>query len=242
MFKFEADGYTPFIAGPVPASAGSAHFDVALAPATTTQVTVLSPEGGPAADVDVALVSSGARIFLIPGGISHQNMQSGGTLLATDDQGQFTFSSDPTVTKIVVASPQGYAEVTPAQLAANPVIQMMPWGHLEGTYLTNGEPAAGCTLSFGYGPEGSFNTIHCDSLSFRATTDSQGRFAFAQVPPGNRQVILIVPFSDNFGHNGWSELPLQPVSISAGETATITIDNTNQTFSDFFRSRMNAAK
>ncbi|HSY44115.1 MAG TPA: sigma-70 family RNA polymerase sigma factor, partial [Candidatus Acidoferrum sp.] len=227
MFKFEADGYTPFIAGPVPASAGSAHFDVALTPATTTTITVLSPDNQSAANIDVALISSGTRVSLTPGGFSHENLQSGGTFLSTDDHGQFTLSSDPSVTKIVAAGQLGYGEATPAELAANPIIQMAPWGRLEGTYLTNGVPAAGCTLSLGYGPEGSLDTISCDSRAFQTTTDPQGRFILAQVPPGNRQMMLVIPFSDNFGHNGWTERPLQSITVDAGETNTVTVDNTN---------------
>jgi RNA polymerase sigma factor (sigma-70 family) len=227
VFKFEADGYAPFISRCVPATEGSARFDVALVPAVPTEITVLSPDGTPEANVDIGLVSPGTRLSLIPGGLSRENIQSGGSLLQTDDQGQFALPPDSTITKVVAAGPHGYAEVTPAELAANPMIQMAPWGRLEGTYLTNGVPAVGWTLSIGFGPGGGLNLVSCDSQAFRTTTDSQGRFAFAEVPPGNRQVTLIQPFQADF-NRGWSEWPLQSFSADPGETTTITIDKTNE--------------
>jgi hypothetical protein len=46
-------------------------------------------------------------------------------------------------------------------------------------------------------------------------------------------VVLIVPFNDNLGHNGWSERPLQSVTVAAGENTSITIDNTNQFWPEF---------
>ncbi|HEY3913800.1 MAG TPA: sigma-70 family RNA polymerase sigma factor, partial [Verrucomicrobiae bacterium] len=188
VFKIEADGYAPFITRSVQASEHSIHFDVALTPAAPATITVLSPDNEPVAGADIAIVSPGARISLVPGGISHENEQSGGTLLTTDDHGQFTFLSDPTVTKIIAASSQGYVEATPAQLADNAVMQMMAWGRVEGTYMTNGQPVVGRSLCIEYSSEVTLDTVSCDSMVFRTTTDSQGRFTFDKVPPGNRQV------------------------------------------------------
>ncbi|HTR40654.1 MAG TPA: sigma-70 family RNA polymerase sigma factor [Pseudomonadales bacterium] len=231
IFKFEADGYAPFITRVVPATEGSARFDVALTPAPVLEVTVLSTNDQPAAQADVGLVSASSRLSLIPGGFSRGNIQSGGSLLVTDNQGQFQLPPDDTIEKIIVASPQGFAEATPSELAANPTINLLPWGRLEGTYETNGQPLPDRTLSLQYDPK-SFNRISCDS-AFQAKTDSNGHFTFPQVPPGKRQVCLIVPFNGNMS-SGWTQLPLQTVTISAGESATITIDQTNMMAQEVF--------
>jgi RNA polymerase sigma factor (sigma-70 family) len=226
MFKFEADGYAPFVTRIVPASEGSAHFDVALAPARKTEVTVLSPDGSPAANVEIGLVSPGCRLSLIPGGFT-QNIQSGGSHLQTDDQGQFALPPDSTITKVVAACPQGYAEAAPSDLAANPTLNLLPWGRLEGTYMTNGQPYAGCSLMFKY-LEGSMNTLYCDVFAFQAKTDNDGHFVFPEVPPGNFKVMLMLNFHDDVsGASGWSDGPSQTVTIVPGITNTITIDNTN---------------
>ena len=234
MFKFEADGYAPFITRAVPASEGSARFDVALTPAPATKVTVLSPDDSPAANVAIALVSPGSRLTLIPGGFS-QNVQSGGSRFQTDDQGQFALPPDSTVTRVVAACPQGYAEAAPSDLATNPIINLLPWGRLEGTYTTNGQPYAGCSLMFKY-ISGSMNTINCDFFAFQAKTDNAGHFVFAQVPPGNFQVMLMENFhTDGKGSSGWSDGPAQAVTINPGTTTTIAIDNTNGVNEESFR-------
>ena len=82
IFKFEADGYAPLVTRVVGPEEAEASFDVALNPAKSVVVTVLLPDGRPAAGADVALVSAGARFQLLPGGFSRDNPQSGGSLLA----------------------------------------------------------------------------------------------------------------------------------------------------------------
>ncbi len=222
IFKFEADGYAPFVTRVVAASEGSARFDVALTPAQTTVVTVLSTNNQPVAQADVGLVSAGSHLSLIPGGFSRENIQSGGSLLMTDNQGQFQLSPDDTIKKVIVASPQGFAEASPSELAVNPTINLLPWGRLEGTYLTNGQPQAGCFLMLKYPKEG-MQTVYCDYIAFRTKTDNSGHFTFAQVPPGNFQVALILPFQNDLSL-GWSEGPAQSVTIAPGQTTTMTIN------------------
>lgn len=227
VFKFEAEGYATFISRCVPAMERSVHFDVALKPVPTTEVTVFTPDGGLATGSDIGLVSPGAGLSLVPGGFSRNNLQSGGTLLLTDDQGQFALPSDPTITKVVAASPQGYAEATSAELETNKEMNLLPWGRLEGTYMTNGQPFAGCHLMFKYAQE-SMDTVSCDYAAFQTRTDNEGHFIFAQVPPGNFKVMLMLNYQDDGkGSSGWGNGPSQLVTINPGETTTITIDDTN---------------
>lgn len=224
IFKFKADGYAPFISRVVGAAEGFARLNVALTPAPSTEVTVLSANNLPVARADVGLVSAYSKLRLDPGGFSRQNIQSGDALLMTDDEGHFQLPPDDTITKVVVANPEGYTEVTPAQLAANPVITLLPWGQLAGIYTSNGEALADCTLSLQCSKDVSqdFRTMAFDS-GFHVKTDSQGHFLFSQVPPGNH----IVTFVDFYGGGGWSEINLQAVTIESGITTTVNLDRTN---------------
>ncbi len=225
VFKFEADGYAPFITRCVPAAESSARFDVALTPAQTIEITVLAPDGGPAANADVGLGSPGSRLYLVPGGLS-QNIQSGGTLLHTDSQGQFALTPDPTIVTVVAANAEGYAQASLTELATNPVITLLPWGRLEGTYLVNGQPVADQNLSFGYGNKME-PIITTDFTAFKAKTDDQGRFTFPQVPAGNCQISVVSAFGSGM-HSGWSAFPVQWVTNTPGETTTVVIDRTNR--------------
>ncbi|HTV62769.1 MAG TPA: sigma-70 family RNA polymerase sigma factor [Verrucomicrobiae bacterium] len=238
MFKFEADGYRPFVTGVISATARYVRIDVALAPAATTEVTVLTPEHQVAAGVQIGLVSEGAGLVLIPGGFSRQTIDSATatSLCSTDDRGNFALPPDPAITEIVAADAQGYAEATPAELAANPVINLAPWGRLEGTFLSNGVPLVGSTLSIEFGQGQGMNTISC-GFHFQATTDAQGRFVFTQAPTGIHNVGLVTPFTARNGLGGWSQTPLQSVTISSDQITGVTIDTTNLFLPQFGRGR-----
>ncbi|HEY5233340.1 MAG TPA: hypothetical protein VIK35_07405, partial [Verrucomicrobiae bacterium] len=103
MFKFEADGYAPFVTRAVHATERSVSLDVALTPAPTTEVTVFTPDQKVAAGIQIGLVSQGAGLVLIPGGFSRTTinsaMENATTLTATDNQGRFALSSDPAITE-----------------------------------------------------------------------------------------------------------------------------------------------
>ena len=80
VFKFQADGYAPFVTRAVGPEEAEASFDVALNPAESKVVTVLLPDGQPASGAEIGLVSQGARPMLIPGGFSRDNLQSAESL------------------------------------------------------------------------------------------------------------------------------------------------------------------
>jgi RNA polymerase sigma factor (sigma-70 family) len=234
IFRFEADGYAPFVTRIVKATEGSAHFDVELASATTKEITVISPDQKVVAEIDVGFVSPGAELVLIPGGFSHETAEGGAqsALVQTDTQGQFALPSDPAVTKVVAANAQGYAEATPAELTANPVMQLQPWGRIEGRFVSNGQPLANRTLSIGFGQKSQLESIHCDWTAFQTKTDNEGRFTLAQVPLGDHEVTLIASQG-----NGSAIIPLQPITITSGTTTKVTVDIANLNLPDRMRER-----
>jgi protocatechuate 3,4-dioxygenase beta subunit len=226
VFKFEADGYAPFITRAVKATEGEVSFEVALRPGSTTPVTVLLPDGRPASGADVGLVFPGARLNLVPEGFSRDNVQSGGSLLLTDSQGRFNLAPDESITRVIAANAQGFGEASPSALAAEPTLILQPWGRLEGTYLSGGEGAANCELLFQYG-QGAFDTVSSDFTAYQVKTDSEGRFAFSKVPPGKHRLVRVITDKES-GTSSWSsDHPLSEVVIRSGETTVVTIGGSN---------------
>jgi protocatechuate 3,4-dioxygenase beta subunit len=226
VFKFEAGGYAPFITRAVKATEGEVRFDVALRPGLATPVTVLLPDGRPASGADVGLVSQGARLNLVPGGFSPDNVQSGGGLLLTDSQGRFSLAPDESITRVIAANAQGYAEASPSALAAEPSLILQPWGRLEGTYLSGGEGVADRELLFQPG-QGALDTVSYDFTAYRVKTDHEGRFAFSKVPPGKHRLVRVIT-DKNSGTSSWSnEHPLMEVVVRPGETTAVTIGGSN---------------
>ncbi len=143
IFKFEADGYSPFITRSFAGNEGEVRLDVALQPSLQLNITVLLPDGNPAAKADVGIVTTSSRLNLIPGGISHENLQSAESLFSTDDAGKISLSFDGMAKSIVIAHPEGFWQMPVAALATNLTIQLQPWSRIEGTLLYEGQPASG---------------------------------------------------------------------------------------------------
>ncbi|HEX4263364.1 MAG TPA: sigma-70 family RNA polymerase sigma factor [Verrucomicrobiae bacterium] len=224
VFKFEAKGYAPFITRNVLASEKNVQFDVLLTPTPDKAVTVLLPNGEPAAGVAIGLVTPGAGLRLVPGGFASDNNPGGG-VVKTDNQGQFQLPPDSTLTRVVAAGSEGFAEATAAELVNQPVIHLQPWGVLQGVYVSNGQPVPDCPLLFEYGGD-QYDAISCDFLAFQTKTGSKGEFVFPQVPPGNHQIALLVPEND-MGRQVWMHRPLQNVTIQSGKNAILTIGSSN---------------
>jgi hypothetical protein len=215
VLKFEADGYAPFISRVVKAEEVKVDFDIALQPAASSVVTVLLPDGRPAAGADVGLVSPGANLNLLHG--TFDRSQSGGNLSRADAQGKFKLSPDSSITRVIVAHPDGFAEATMESIVNNPLITLQPWGRIEGTYLSGGAPVAGAELLIQLHRVDL--SVRCDLTAYRLTTGSDGRFIFPQVPPGKRSLVRLVPQ----GQNTWTHKVLQEVEVSPGQITQVTL-------------------
>ena len=143
IFKFEADGYAPSVTRAVGPEEAEVRFDVALRAAGSTGSHDLLPNGQPASGTDIGLVSPGSRLDLIPGGFSRVNPQSGGSLLVSDQAGQFKLPPDDAVTRVVTAHAEGIADAAVSDLAVDPTVRLQPWGRLEGTIRVRRERGCG---------------------------------------------------------------------------------------------------
>jgi RNA polymerase sigma factor (sigma-70 family) len=220
QFKIEAEGYAPFISRVVEPSESKVRLDATLHRSTAVIVTARLPNGQPAVKADVGLVAPGAFFELVPGGFSRTAVQDLTALLRTDARGQFQFHTAPARERIIVAHRQGYGEATPETLAREPMIQLQPWGRVEGTYRINGQPVPGRALNVDLA-KGSHNTVRCGA-SFEVQTDSQGRFVFPMVPPGRLKLMEWVP-SQSGGQTVRTGFSQKEVSVDPGETVRVDL-------------------
>jgi len=202
-FKFEAEGYAPFVTRFVRAEEGEVTFDITLLPAASKTVTILSPDGRPAAKADIGLDMPGTGLTLSPGALWHTRPQASINVSKTDDQGRVALPPDDSVVRVIAVNEDGYGEATPAALAAQPTLCLQPWGRLEGDYLVGGNPAPGRVLVLANIKNR--ESLELDRTDYSATTDADGHFSFAKVPPGQFQL-----FSTN-------------VVVRSGQTTTVTL-------------------
>jgi RNA polymerase sigma factor (sigma-70 family) len=226
MLKFMADGYAPFVSRVIGPDEGDVELNVVLHRAIATRVTVRKPDGQPAGYADVGLVSPGARLWLSQGGFERQFLQNSGSLLQTKADGTFEWQPDDSITRVIAASPDGYAEAAPAALTDGSVMQLQPWGRLEVTCVSGGKPAAGREYQLELGG-GSADTVSFDSRMSRLKTDAQGKISVPQLPPGQHRLVRLYPIKSEPGHQAWMHGYREPFEIRPGETTALNLGASN---------------
>lgn len=223
VFKFEAEGYSPFVTRVFRPDEGEVEFAVKLQPAETVTVTVLLPNGQPAARCDVGFVSPGANLTLLPSGI--ERGYGGGAVLTADAAGRFRLPPDDTVAAVVAAHPEGFALVPRAILETEPVLRLQPWARVEGRIWRRGKPAAGRELTLSFFDVETLTAIPLDFESYRVVSDARGEFQFDKVPPGRLSLVELIPFetSDPQPGKDWSIRPLETLQARPGQTAFVEV-------------------
>ena len=225
-FKIEADGYAPFTTRDVGPDEGDVSLDIVLYPAPSTSVTVLSQDGQPVVHADVGLEMPYEPLAPLPGGLRHTYPGNYTNVLLTDERGRFVLPPDDSITRVVAACPDGYVEATPAALVAEPILRLQPWGRIEGSFFSAGQPAAGRVLALGFQKPWEPTMISATT----AETDAGGRFVFPKVPPGEfilwrKEAQVANPHfhtPTNLSYGTYDQFRVPPVRVRAGETAAVS--------------------
>jgi hypothetical protein len=231
VFRFEAEGYAPYISGKVPADAGVVRMDVTLRRRQSHAVMVKLPDGSPAAATEVGLVMPGAKLKLAPGWFGgsrgNQNLTA---LLKTDRNGVFELLPDATIQRVVAVHASGYAEETFATVMDSPTLQIKLWGRIEGEYVSDGIPQRGMEIRVQW-QLGSPDTLMLDEQTFVTKTDEQGRFVFAKIPAGRMRLWRRVNSEPVNGVWSWEDIPLKQLEVRSGETTTVLLGGNTYRFS-----------
>ena len=194
-------------------------------PGATLKGTVLSPDGSPAMDAQMAL-------RLGPG--YSDGPYKSGLDATTGPDGRFSLPLYEAVQSVIVFSTEGIARVSLADLQASPKIQLQKWGRIEGTLMLGSHPGSNENLSVGpavgspafrllYGT-GQWNSSPPLHDIEQTRTDAQGRFVFDCVPPGELSLDRMVTF--NSGDS--SGASLGTVEVKPGETAQVRLGGTGR--------------
>ena len=234
LLRVEADGYNAEVT-PIPPikpdgspvrPAGEALEQkptvIELKPIRAIAAQVLLPNGQPARGAAIALTAPGfafgSKIILEGKRILPYDGPTGPRTVA-DDNGKFELPAEGLATKLVIAHKDGYAEFSTTEARDKSVLQLQPWGRIEGQLRIGTKPAPGQkvrleaeehTLTPGE------SAIGFSEKTSSTVTDSQGRFVFESVPPGQRMLCRVVPLATN----SWTYAAHTPVNVLPGDGTT----------------------
>jgi uncharacterized GH25 family protein len=214
VVRVEADGYYPEISRTFQDGEQDGVADFTLKRGAPISGAVQWPDGNPVSKARVALcledqtpVLAGTRFAdLEPGGISE-----------TDARGSFLFQPRHGVKRIAVSHERGYAEVSMDDFKQSKVIRLYPWGRITGVLFVGTGPGTNELVQLvrvgSFSPQFQVN-------SFTALTDSQGRFKFEHVPPGQHIVGRLI--DSRVSH-------AQATKVASGETTRVVLGHGGRT-------------
>jgi hypothetical protein len=213
VFRFEAEGYKPFITRAYQADEGEVRLDAELEPAQEILAMVFRPDGTPASKAQVALIAPGSEVRLRSGGFAGDLGHALAWLRQADGDGWFVVPDDHAVEHVIVASPEGYAQTSAEELAKARAVRLAPWSRIEGVIKSAGHPIPEAEVRLLW--QSPASGLRFDVPSIRS--DGQGRFSFQQVPPGTFQVEV------------GGRLVEDQIAVLPGETVTVDLgDDTVQ--------------
>ncbi len=238
LLRIEADGYRPAITRAVDKSEKSVEFDVKLVRDSFAGV-VLSPNGQPAANAQVAIASHTNEVTVQKGKLSYSG--HGDKLrkvVETDMQGRFTLPAEIDPSVMVVAHESGYAEITAiaphsakktadvkqpdeamAQNNQALMITVQPWGRVEGRVLAQNKPVAGAKF-WVYKMRGDYAEVWAKQ---DVESNADGCFVVERFPSGSGGMCQrYADNSDGKGSHSISGL-LVTFDVPPGKTTTLQL-------------------
>ena len=217
--RIEAEGYDPTCTRLYDFFEGDQQLEFALQPGGTVEGVVQSPEGGLAADAQLAFVANHDPVLTSQAGQLSNRYRTGNS----DAEGRFKFAKPVEPQALVVFHDSGWAVVPLAKAAGSLPVRLLPWGRIEGTVVNGQTPVAS-------EPVGLQKLVWSwsDALAplYSTVTDDTGHFAFEKVPAGEFQISLA---ARAWQRRGEVVKALETaVRIAAGETQTVKLWTSGQ--------------
>lgn len=220
VFRFQAEGFAPFVSRRIAASEGQTRLDVRLRRARWEEITVLKPDGSPAAFAEIGTVTRGARLLFTPPTLRAETGREGTRRVSANGTIRLLINDDSSE-DLVCVHESGYAEVKRSALAGSAQIQLAAWGRIDGSYFRHGKPMAGAlltlkhlrtdpqALAFGY--------------DYQSRADAAGHFVIEKAPPGRWGFAEIKVSKQSNGSLSRGLQMLGEIEVRSGETVTNNI-------------------
>ncbi len=225
IFRFEAEGHSPFVTRAYQANEGEVRLEVQLKPAEDIYAVAYTPDGYAAGNAQVGLIAPGSNTRLVQGGFAGDLGHALANIRQVDKDGRFVVPEDWSVGSVAVAHPDGYAQVTLEGLRKTRAIRLERWGGIEGVWRQAGQPVANGELSVHWRTQRT-NAPDLEDQAFRTRADANGHFSFAKVPPGPFE-LLARQLEPGSGLSAPSQMRIK-LEVRAGETNQVEVGETDE--------------
>lgn len=225
--RIEADGYEVATSRAFKPDEENVPYDFALKPAKDIAATILTADGQPAAEAQIAVGIVGSNINIRNGRFN--NSQTFAARFQSDQRGQFSMPSLTEAFQLIILHPAGFAYF---KSEAGPIpdpVKLTPWARLEGTFRVGKDIASHVDLTlFGNG----FNLYGDNEPHFftsnKVTTDETGHYVFDRVFPGKCRVGREITMMVNEGTSEVTSSHREKVEFFAGKTTTLNLGGTGR--------------
>lgn len=218
--EIQAEGYLPARITNVNSGQGELTLDFELKKGSPICGVVRSPDGQPIEGAQVMLLAGHDQIQMHhPAQFQAESSPIAGRA-QTDAQGRFTIAPKLEMHDIIVSHALGFAEVSVSSLKSSEEIVLQPWGRIEGVFKVGSRPMPDqpIRLENFYWRFGGWPTL---LIRLQAKTDTEGRFVFEGVPPGERKLTS--------GQRLREINQEQPLTVTPGETTHVTLGGAGRT-------------
>jgi len=211
MFRVEADGYQPFETEPL--TVGNTNLLIRLKKGDGPSGVVLLPNGKPAQGATIIFAAEREQFSLSStGSLSAYGQKE--FVQTTGADGRYSFAPRSTGQRLFASHAQGWADIALEQLPRNSAVELEPWAVATGSLVdTNGKPVANMKLSLNMRRDVRGNDAFVNLQEY-PVTDAQGRFQFMRVPPGELNLVRIIPMTAN----SWTHKPQTRFIAIPGKT------------------------
>ncbi len=223
FLTIDAPGYEAYETRIFEYEEGNQTFDIKLKPGGVVEGLVRNPAGDPASDCLVGVATEKDKPNSSRPGEFTLYRNSNGTV-HTDPAGHFQLKEPLNLQALVAFGKIGWATAKVSSNSQNIDLQLLPWGHVRGTLMNGDSPITNETIALDDLVSDPASPIQ---IMQRTQTDSEGHFAFDNVPAGEYRVAVE---SRSWQHSGRDvvEAMQTAVDVEAGATNQVLLKESGQ--------------
>ena len=219
-FLVSAEGFLPQISAAIETT-GWHEIDFKLEKGLGPHGEVLDSAGNPVEGAEVVMLGAG---YVTLGKKKLERVRNLGSNLArTDARGHFQLPASLPNPRVAVIHDTGFVEIADFDSNESLRLALQPWGKINGVLKAGTKPWPGQEIMVS--PRGAAGrSLNYDFQTFKTRSGEDGSFSFDNVPPGERQLVILVEIGE--GQNRmWSHSHIEPIVVKSGALTEIVYGN-----------------